>query len=415
MSQRYEIEDLEPGMYVSELDRPWSETPFLFQGFFIDSPEQIDELRQYCDYVHVDLLRKRDSQWHQRLALSGGRKKAELETRSAVRTATGGGDEPDIYPVLLPMEDELQAAKASQGIAEKALQKILVDLKRGKDLVLTQAREAVSGLVESVIRNPNALIWLSQMKTLDNYTYGHSIDVCGYLLAFGRHLGLTKSELQVLGLGGLLLDIGKAQLPLPLLQKRGKLTNEEFELIRSHVVLGLEALRSAKGVPARVLEMVRDHHERMDGSGYPNATDGEQLGVFARMAAIVDTFDAITSERPYASALSSHQALRRLYEWRESQFHTGLVEQFIECLGTYPVGSIVELNTGQIAIVLAQNRFRQLKPKLMLVMDSSKKLYGTMDVLDMINDPVDANDNPVEIERALEPGMHGIYPRDFYL
>ncbi len=403
-------------MYVARLDRPWEDTPFLFQGFFVESAEQVEQLKHYCMHVYIDPLRKYDANWHERMTMRGMR-----NLRPAAGAASGKIEEwrthagEERYPIQCTLEDEAPAARQAHETAQEAMQEVVLALKRGDDFALSQVRTAVTGMVESVVRNPNALMWLTRMKDVDTYTYGHAVDVCAYLLAFGRHLGLPQPDLQVLGLGGLLLDIGKVTLPLPLLQKRGRLSEAEFETVRGHVAAGVAILKRTEGMPQRVLDIAEHHHERIDGSGYPHGLEGARLSLFARMAAIVDSFDAMSSARPYRSAVSPHEGLRMLYQWRDRLYHKGLVEQFIECLGIYPVGSLVELSTGEVAIVLTQNRFRQLKPRLVLVLDHDKNPYGTMDVLDLIDDPLDADGDPVEIARSLEPGMYGIEPRDYYL
>lgn len=413
--KKLDVSELELGMYVCELDRPWTDTPFIFQGFFLDHKDQINELAKYCDFVYVDLLRQREE-------LSGifrspamQRSRRDDTGKPKLPAAAADGVPPEVYPIAHGVEQEMDAARDARRGGENALEQLVRDIKHGKKPAITPIREAVSSMVESVIRNPNSSVWLTRLKNLDNYTYAHAVDVAAYLLVFGRHLGLPKEELRVLGLGGLMLDIGKSGLPLPLLHKRSRLSDGEFQAVRGHVALGVQMVRQMEGVPRRVIEMVQGHHERFDGSGYPVGVKGKEIPTFCRMAAIVDTFDAITSERPYAAPLSCHEALRRLYDWRDRQFHAGLVEQFIECLGIYPVGTIVELNTGEVAIVLAQNRFRHLRPRLVLILDRDKQPYGTMDVLDLIDEVVDDEGQTVEIARALEPGMYGINPRDFYL
>ncbi len=415
--EKLDVSDLKLGMYVCELDRPWTDTPFIYQGFFLDREEQIAELGKLCEYVYVDLLRQREEVsgiFRSPIAQKRRGKPWEREHHVSTEVATDQLH-PEVYPEVHGVEEEMGAARDARGEAERALEQIVRDLKHGKKPAIAPAREAVSSMVESVIRNPNASVWLTRLKSLDSYTYAHAIDVTAYLLVFGRHLGLPKEELRVLGLGGLLLDIGKTALPLPLLHKRGRLNDEEYETVRGHVAHGVQMVRQMDGVPKRVIEMVQGHHERFDGSGYPLGSRGQEIPTFCRMAAIVDTFDAITSERPYAHPLSCHEALRKLYDWRENQFHPALVEQFIECLGIYPVGTLVELTTGEVAIVLAQNRFRQLRPRLVLILDKDKQHYGTMDVLDLVQEIVDENNVPVEIVRALEPGMYGLNPRDYYL
>lgn len=415
-AKRYPVEELKLGMFVCELDRPWTDTPFLYQGFFVDTEEQLAEIRKYCQFVFVDEFRQRESESGIRHMAAPGKQKPAQRARGRVNKSTQPDEvRAEVYPVRHTVELELDAAREARQATEGAYQGIITDVMRKKVPVLTRMREAVGGMVESVVRNPNAMVWLTRLKNLDTYTYSHAIDVCAFLLVFGRHLGLPKEDLRVLGLGGILLDVGKSKLPLPLLQKRTELTQNEYGMVRSHVELGIGIISAMEHVPERAKEMVQHHHERFDGSGYPFQLAGNHIGIYARMAAIVDTFDAITSDRPYAKALSSHEALRKLYSWAGSLFHKGLVEQFIECLGIYPVGTMVELNTGEVGIVLAQNRFRQLRPKLVLILDREKRPYGTMDILDLIEEPVDENDVPVEILRALEPGMYGVDPRQYYI
>lgn len=413
------VDELALGMYVCELDRPWVDTPFVFQGFFLESRGQIDELCKHCEFVYVDLLRTRErvaAPLLQSLARSGSRKSAPAGG-AAGRFVNGEWQRPaqDPYPVQTEVQEEIGPARAAREQTEDALRSIIADVRNGRKPGLARARAAVGGLVDTVVRNPNALVWLTRLKDIDSYSYAHSIDVCAYMLAFGRHLGLPTDELRTVGLGGLLLDIGKVRLRPELVQKLGVLTEDEFREMQDHVTYAVTILREIGNVPEKVILMTQQHHERHDGSGYPNGLKGRAIGFYGRMASISDTFDAITSQRAYSSALSSHQALRKLYEWRDTLFHGGLVEQFIECLGVYPVGSVVELNTGQVAIVMSQNRFRQLKPRLVLVLDPEKKPYGTMDILDLIDDPADADERAIEIERAVEPGMYGIDPRDYYL
>ncbi len=413
--KRYPVEQLRLGMYVCELDRPWTDTPFLYQGFFLDTDEQIEEIRKHCVYVYVDEMRERQhvtGMWRSPESLRATDTTPKTPRGSGSKTTT---ERKEVYPVQQTVEEELEVAQATRVEAEEAFQDVLSDLKRGHKPALTKVREAVNGMVESVIRNPNAMVWLTRLKRADSYTYAHSLDVSAFLMVFGRHLGLPRGELTVLGMGGLLLDIGKTQLPFPLLQKKNQLSDAEYEQVRSHVDKGIAIVRQMENVPNRVVEMVQQHHERFDGTGYPEGLEGKEIGVFSRMAAIVDTFDAITSDRPYAKALSSHEALRKLYDWAGKLFHKGLVEQFIECLGIYPVGTLVELSSGEVGVVLAQNRFRQLKPRLILLLDPDKKPYETMDILDLIENPVDQSGETLEITHALEPGMYGVDPREFYL
>jgi HD-GYP domain-containing protein (c-di-GMP phosphodiesterase class II) len=289
------------------------------------------------------------------------------------------------------------------------------DIREGSDLDVTKAKKVLVGMVDSMVRNPDALLLLTRLKDKDSYTYGHAIDVSIYMLAFGRHLGFPKDQLNNLGMGGMLLDIGKMQLPQALLEKRGKLTATEFEMVKRHVEFGIETLQKTKNIPGMVMEIVASHHERQDGSGYPLGLDKSKIGMFGSMGAIVDCYDALVSDRPYASPLTSYDALQSLYAWKGKYFHEHLVEQFIQCLGIYPVGSLVELNTGEVGVVIAQNRVRRMKPRIMLILDSDKKPYKFPNMLDLLLEPKAVGDQPYQIKRALEAGMYGIDPKEYYL
>ena len=212
-----------------------------------------------------------------------------------------------------------------------------------------------------------------------------------------------------------MFDVGKMRLPNELLNKPERVTDEEFEVIKSHVNHSVEIVKETGGFSKEVVSIVASHHERFDGSGYPNGLSGGHIPLLARMAAIVDTYDAITSETMYRTAISAHEAVRRLYEWRGNLFQPELVEQFIQTLGTYPTGSIVELNTGQVAIVISQNRVRRLRPKVMVILDKEKSRCEISPILDMIKETEDEDGNPLEILKVLQPGAYGIDPAQFYL
>lgn len=389
VTKKVSVQDLRLGMYVHDLDRPWIDTPFLFQGFHIESDSQIEDLRHYCKHVYI---------------LTPG--EGELEETISVES---------VYQDKTTVEEELVTAKEIHARSNELIYELVQDIREGSDLDVTKAKKVLVGMVDSMVRNPDALLLLTRLKDKDSYTYGHAIDVSIYMLAFGRHLGFPKDQLNNLGMGGMLLDIGKMQLPQALLEKRGKLTATEFEMVKRHVEFGIETLQKTKNIPGMVMEIVASHHERQDGSGYPLGLDKSKIGMFGSMGAIVDCYDALVSDRPYASPLTSYDALQSLYAWKGKYFHEHLVEQFIQCLGIYPVGSLVELNTGEVGVVIAQNRVRRMKPRIMLILDSDKKPYKFPNMLDLLLEPKAVGDQPYQIKRALEAGMYGIDPKEYYL
>jgi HD-GYP domain-containing protein (c-di-GMP phosphodiesterase class II) len=319
------------------------------------------------------------------------------------------------YPVVTSVEEEIGACRDSRERTLDVVTNLLEQLKAGHTIKLHSVREAVNSMIASIVRNPDAFFWLARLKDKDNYAYAHCVDACGLAVAFGRHLGFSKPELENLAVGTLLFDIGKLQLPDGLLKKPGRLTDQEYCLIRRHVEFGVKMIRDMKGANKDILSIVLHHHERHNGSGYPRGIPGHKIPVNGRIAALVDCYDAITSERAYCSAVSAYDAVQLIYEWRDKDFQADMVEQFIQCIGIYPTGTLVELNTGEVGIVLAQNRIRRLRPKVMLVLDKDKIAYGFKPTVDLIEDPLDDDGNLIEIRQPLPPGTYGIDASDFYL
>ncbi|TNF32609.1 MAG: HD domain-containing protein, partial [Gammaproteobacteria bacterium] len=215
-------------------------------------------------------------------------------------------------------------------------------------------------------------------------------------------------DLKTLAQGGLLFDIGKVKLPDELLNKKERLTPEEFEVIKSHVTEGVDLLRVTPDVTRHILQMAECHHERYDGSGYPKGITGDDIPVFARIIGVIDCYDAITSERPYAKPMSPSEAVRNLYEWRDIDFQAEIVEEFIQAIGIYPAGTLVELNTGEVGVVLSEYRTRRLRPKLLMVLDENKQRLPEMVPLDLSEQKTTASGQPLEIARSLESGAYDI-------
>ncbi|MGB8338037.1 MAG: HD-GYP domain-containing protein [Burkholderiales bacterium] len=320
-----------------------------------------------------------------------------------------------VYEEVTTVEQEIETARDVHDKAKTLIAEMMEELQKNRMPDVEKVKETVDGMVDSIVRNPDALLWLTKLKTKDSYTYGHSIDVSIYLASFGRHLGLPKDDLNVLGMAGMLQDIGKIRLPKEILEKNQRLTPEELEIVKSHVGESMKILTETPGVPRQVLNIVANHHERFDGTGYPRKLQGEAIGMYASMAAIVDTFEAMTSERPYSKAMTAQEALRTMHGWKDKTFEKTLVEQFIQCVGIYPVGSLVELNTGDIGIVIAQNRVRRLQPRIMLLMDGLKEKYKTPISLDLLSEPVAYGNTVYQIKKSLPPNSHGIDPREYYL
>ena len=260
-----------------------------------------------------------------------------------------------------------------------------------------------------MIRNPDALICFSQLKDKNEYIYQHCLRVCILALAFGRHLGLTANNLEELGLSALLHDVGKMRIPQSIVDKRHDLSHEEVAVMRTHVHYAIEILQQSKLSDA-VMQGILQHHERYDGSGYPQGLRGEMIGQFGLIVGLVDFYDAVTSERPYREAISPSVALRHIYQARGKAFHPTLVESLIQCIGVYPIGSVVELNTGDVGVVLTLNRKQRLKPKIALVLQADNRPYSHTRIIDLVSDKT-RKGSIYEIANATEAKRYGIDPR----
>jgi putative nucleotidyltransferase with HDIG domain len=410
-------------MYVSRLDRPWIETPFLFQGFMIKGAEEIGELRRYCEVVYID----DDGQ------AAGTRRPVEARIPRPRRASVGllgrvarwlgrersTSAEPApgaFYEDSVRIQVEMPRATEAYREASATFGHAMDRLRDGAKLDLRGLESVVNPMLESLLRNRDAMTWLSRIKQADDYTYGHSVSCSIYAIAFGRHLGLPKEDLETLGLGGLLLDVGKTKIARELLSKRAVLTESEKQIMRSHVAHGEEIVRAESSLDPRVLSMVRSHHERYDGSGYPAGLKGPDIHVFARIAGIVDFYDALVTPRAYAPAVSSYDAMRELNKRAATEFQSEMVEQFIQAVGMFPNGALVELSNGEVGVVVEQNRTRRLRPRIMIILDRDKRPLAEPRSLDLRESPAEPGDaNAIWIDRGLEPGAHGIDPADYYL
>lgn len=520
-------------MFVSDLDRPWLDTPFLLQGFVIETGEEIAKLKHYCKYVIVDRLRSVGDEFRGEDPIDpaiAGRKaepairiyddprrkkpvpdhssifgtlKTIIKETFAPRPVPGGGikqqrvlsiqtvnppkprapatqvyahgitrdeaikletdvvdlsgrpkyrqsgrfpgivdriketvapppkprmlsenefqDEDEVeyakpvYADRTSFEEEFTKANKTHMDAEKVVDDIVADIKADRAPELEKADEAVGWMTESVMRNPDAMMWLTRLKSRDAYTYDHGLNVSIYLLAFGRHLGLPQDQIRLLGTAGLLQDIGKMKLPRELLEKQGKMSSSEYEMTKKHVDYGLEMIKGSRHTSQLIYDIVAQHHERFNGSGYPRGCKGEEITMYGAMAGITDVYAAVTSTRPYGTPLAPQEALSQLFSWRGTVFSEKLVEEFIQAIGVFPVGSLVELNTGEVAAVVAQNRARRLKPRVLLVLDPNKQPYSSPIMLDMLYEPPTPMGEPYRIVKGLRIGAHDVDPREQFL
>lgn len=378
------VEALQLGMYVAELDRPWLGTPFPFQGFPITSSEQIDEVKKHCKTVVIDLDR---GLWDDHRAPGGGA--GEVLVRG-----------PAVYPEVTSVEQELADAREVYFVLEESIKACLASVHADGSFEPEPLKIAVRSMTRSIVRNPDAMMLLFRIKQKSSHEFNRAVDTAIHMITFGRFLGFPGERLQLLGIAGLLLNIGKVKLPETILHKKEALTAEERVLARNHVVHSAELIRPVRGLPEGVEKIVAEHHERLDGSGYPRGLSGREISVDSAIAGLIDTYSALTSLRPYAEQLSPSNALGALYRLRGTHFSETLVEHFIQCIGIYPVGSAVELNTGEIGVVIAQNLTRRLQPRVMLALDRDSRPIPHL-ILDLTSEPKTGSGEPYRIVRTL--------------
>ncbi|MGE0344300.1 MAG: HD-GYP domain-containing protein, partial [Porticoccaceae bacterium] len=317
------------------------------------------------------------------------------------------------YEVQKPVRLEHEVARQVLDAGRVNVKSLLRSAQMGQMLDTAVAEATVDACVHSILRNPEALLWMSRIKNQNEYTAEHCLNVCVLAIAFGRHLRMTEEELHLLGLCGLLHDVGKMRIPAEILDKPGKLTVEEFEVMKQHTVIGHELLQSQSGqVHALVLDVVLNHHERPDGSGYPRALGGRGISEFARIVSVVDAYDAITSNRCYAPEQPSADAQKIIFENRGTQFDEEVALQFIQAVGPYPPGTLVELRNGMAGIVLAgKPRFRHL-PTVLVLRDENKQ---PMEERTVELDLTDTGELSKEflIKRTVPDGAFGISLREY--
>lgn len=400
------IKDLRIGMYVVELDRPWLESPFLVQGFVIKSVQELEVICDLCSYVYVDVGLSKTFHTTPK-TLSPTRKaltKERLERMLNVRIAA--------YEDSVSFAEELVSANKVYSDYDIMVTRFYDDVRATRKVDTAELREPVNKIVESIIRNPDACMLLTKLKRKGDYTYNHAIGSSVWAAAMGRQLGLPKHVMISMSIGALLLDVGKLQVPDQILNKLGPLTVSEIELTKKHLEDGVEMLRRTKGVDKIVFQMVLTHHERHNGKGYPRGLAEKDIPVYGRIAGIVDTYDALINDKPYRIGMAASEAIRVLYNVRDVDFQAELVEEFIQALGVYPAGSMVELTNGEVGIVVAEHRNRRLRPRLLMLLNADKNPISEKKYLDLHKVTRDHSGNLLEIAKSLNPGEYGLITED---
>jgi HD-GYP domain-containing protein (c-di-GMP phosphodiesterase class II) len=318
------------------------------------------------------------------------------------------------YKDHTPLQEEMAYARKVIEKTDALLKKLTNEISNDRSIALEEVSPTVHLLTESVVSNPSALIWLIRMRSENATAYAQGLKVAVYMMTLGRHLGFTRQQLTELGFIGLLLDIGKLELPDTLLDKPAKLSDEEHSLMRTHVSTGIDILNAKNPLTNNVLLGISEHHERLDGTGYPKGLTEVDISIFGKISAIADSFAAMTSTRPYDVTRSSFDAMKELFKMAGQQLHAPLVEEFVQAIGIFPIGSMIELSTGEIGIVLEHNKIRRLEPKVLLLTAPDKSLLKKPVITDLMRQKSTKEDEKMKILRGLPDGAYGLVCRDFY-
>jgi HD-GYP domain-containing protein (c-di-GMP phosphodiesterase class II) len=300
-------------------------------------------------------------------------------------------------PKRVALGEELQRAAKVRARSAETMRRMFTDVRMGNAIQPEHCVSLVEDIVESINRHPDALLSLARLKTADEYTYMHSAAVCALMVALGRQLDFDEAQCREAGMAGMLHDLGKAAMPQDVLNKLGKLTDEEFAIIKQHPVRGYEMLVAGGAVSDSVMDVCRHHHERFDGAGYPDGLKGEQISLLSRMGAVCDVYDAVTSNRPYKAGWDPAQALAQMASWK-GHFDETVFQSFVKSVGIYPVGSLVRMRSGRLAVVLEQNVGALTKPRVKLFFSTKAGLPLKPQVLDLaasqVTDQIEAREPP---------------------
>jgi len=409
------VDNLTIGMYVAQLDKDWEETDYPVQGFYLRSRQGIERLARECVYVYVDPRRYDSSLTDVKLQVISKVRETPDEPEASNVTRIQPR-KPRFYQDSVELGKELEPAKTSLEDAVDVMRGCVGKLQATGGFDIDEIEQAINPLVASVMRNKSAMAALLRMRALDDYTFSHAISnaVWGAILA--RQLGFPPPDIDAIALACSLLDIGKVSLPPELLVQPKPPTAEQWEVLKGHVGEGMKLLEDNEVKNTKVLLAVQSHHERFDGSGYPEGLAGTEIPLWGRLAAVVDSYDAMISERPYAEAKSSYGAVQELQKQSDVLYQREIVDHFIQAIGVFPVGAIVELNTGEVGVVVAQHGSRRLKPKIILLLDAEKKPRNHLVVVDLASQEAEENATlSWWITKELPKNAFGIDPAKYFL
>ncbi|MFN3545157.1 MAG: HD-GYP domain-containing protein [Thiobacillus sp.] len=378
MLKKIPTKDLRLGMHLHELCGSWMEHPFWRTKFTLTDPDDIRCIRESgIAEAWIDVSKGLDvpgeAPPQTEHSVTEMLMEAELDRPAQASQA----------PQQASMDEELKRAALICAKAKHAVVSMFQEVRMGKAVSAESAGELVEEISASVLRNPGALVSLARLKTADDYTYMHSVAVCALMVSLARQLGLPEAEVREAGMAGLLHDLGKALMPMKVLNKPGKLTDEEFRVIKNHPVEGHRLLVEGGGASEIVLDVCLHHHEKVDGTGYPERLTDEQITRFAKMGAVCDVYDAITSNRPYKAGWDPAESIRKMTEWSRGHFDERVFQAFVKSIGIYPTGSLVRLASGRLAVVLEQSEKSLLNPRVKAFFSTKSQTYVVPEVIDL--------------------------------
>jgi HD-GYP domain-containing protein (c-di-GMP phosphodiesterase class II) len=378
MLKKIGVEHLRIGMHIHELCGSWMEHPFWRTKFIVTDPKDIrDIIDSGIKEVWIDVEKGVD------VPAAESKEAVEAKVDEALMHAAITGTPQQSAPPRIAMAEEVKRAAKICANAKGAVVSMFHEVRMGKAISSEAAGELVDEISSSVMRNPGALISLARLKTADDYTYMHSVAVCALMVALARTLNMDDRQTRDAGMSGLLHDLGKAMMPMDVLNKPGKLTDEEFAIIKSHPVEGHRLLVEGGTVSGIPLDVCLHHHEKIDGSGYPHRLKDENISMFAKMGAVCDVYDAITSNRPYKAGWDPAESIRKMTEWCNGHFDARIFQAFVKSIGIYPVGSLVRLSSGRLAVVTEQSDDSLLTPSIKVFFSTKSMTYIQPEMLDL--------------------------------
>ncbi len=395
MLKRINVEQLRTGMFIQKFCSSWDESPFWRTSLLLDSPKDLQKIQASgVEEVWIDISKGLDVA------------NAVVEKIDAEPALQKNVPPPVVAPRRASFDDEMARAKKICADGKTAVTTMFQEARMGNALNTAQAHALVDEISSSVMRNPDAFISLARLKNKDDYTYMHSVAVCALMIALAKKMKLDEHQTREAGLAGLLHDVGKMMVSQSILDKPGKLTDDEFVAVKEHPVEGHKILLESPDVGDAALDVCLHHHERFDGTGYPHKLAGEQISLFARMGAVCDVYDAITSNRAYKAGWEPSESLRRMAEWN-GHFDPSVFQAFVKCIGIYPTGALVKLKTGRVGVVVEQSESSLLTPKVKVFFSVKSNAYIPPEIVDLAK--MEGYDKIMGLEDGAKLGLKSVH------